>query len=73
MLAAICLAPVTLANAGLLKGKRVTVWKSEAGRVKAGGGIYTGSGVETDGRIITADGPESAEEFGRALVTALSG
>ena len=73
VLAAICIAPVTLANAGLLKGKKVTVWKSEASRVKAKGALYTGSDVETDGRIITADGPEAAEKFGRALVKALSG
>jgi len=72
VLAAICIAPVTLANAGVLKGKKVTVWKSEANRVKAKGAVYTGGDVETDGRVITADGPESAEKFGRALVRALS-
>ncbi|UCC68879.1 MAG: DJ-1/PfpI family protein [Armatimonadota bacterium] len=73
VLAAICIAPVTLANAGLLKGKKATVWKSEAERLKAKGALYTGSDVETDGRIVTADGPEAAEKFGRALVKALSG
>jgi protease I len=73
VVAAICLGPVTLANAGVLEGKKATVWESEAGRLKAKGAIYTGRKVETDGRIITANGPQSAEEFGRALVKALGG
>jgi len=73
IVAAICIAPVTLANAGVLKGKRATVWPSEAGRLRAAGAIYTGRNVETDGRIITADGPQSAERFGQALRDALRG
>ena len=73
IVAAICIAPVTLANAGLLDGKNATVWQSEAGRLTAKGAVYTGRAVEVDGRIITADGPESAEQFGRALVKALAG
>ena len=72
ILAAICIAPVTLANAGVLKGKRATVWPSEAPRLKAAGAIYTAQHVETDGPIITADGPESAAQFGQALLKALA-
>jgi len=72
ILAAICIAPVTLANAGVLKGKKATVWPSEAPRLKAAGAIYTAQHVETDGPIITADGPESAAQFGRALLKALA-
>ena len=72
ILAAICIAPVTLANAGVLKDKKATVWKSEAPQLRAMGAIYTGRDVETDGRIITADGPKSAEKFGRAIFSALS-
>ncbi len=70
---AICIGPVTLANAGVLRGRKATVWESEAERLKRGGAVYTGRSVERDGRVITADGPESAEEFGRALVRALGG
>lgn len=72
VLAAICIAPVTLANAGVLEGKRATVWASEGGKLKAKGATYTGKPVEVDGKIITADGPPSAEAFGNALVKALS-
>jgi len=72
LVAAICLAPVTLANAGLLEGKRATVWKTEAGRLRAQGADYTGATVEVDGKIITGNGPEAAEEFARAVARALA-
>ena len=71
VLGAICIASVTLANAGVLEGRKATVWASEAPRLKARGAEYTGRSVEVDGRIVTADGPESAEEFGRAMLAAL--
>jgi protease I len=69
---AICIAPATLARAGILKGKKATVWASESGQLKNAGAQYTGESVEVDGNIITADGPQSAGAFGKALVTALS-
>jgi len=73
LVCAICIAPVTLANAGLLDGKKATVWKSEANAIKKKGATYTGAAVEIDGNIITADGPESSTKFGRAVVRALGG
>jgi len=71
LVCAICIAPVTLANAGLLDGKKATVWKSEAGKIKKKGAKYTGADVQIDGNFITADGPKSASKFGRAIVRAL--
>ena len=71
IVAAICIAPVTLAKAGLLKGKKATVWSSEASQLKSLGAIYTGKPVERDGLIITANGPQAAEEFGKAILAAL--
>jgi protease I len=71
IVAAICIAPVTLAKAGILKGKNATVWSSEAGQIKAGGANYTGRPVEKDGNIITASGPVAARQFGEELVRAL--
>lgn len=68
---AICLAPMTLANAGLLKGKKATIWNEVAGDFKTKGVVYTGSAVEKDGKLITGSGPAAAEEFGKALVEAL--
>ena len=70
---AICIAPVTLAKAGLLRGKKATVFSSQASQLKARGASYTGKDVERDGNLITADGPASAAKFGNALVAALSG
>jgi len=59
VLGAICIAPVTLAKAGVLEGKRATVWKSEGETLKEHGADYTGASMEADGKIITADGPHS--------------
>lgn len=69
--AAICIAPSTLANAGILKGKKATCYPSEKENLSAKGAKYTATGVETDGKIITADGPKSAHEFGKKIAAAL--
>ena len=69
---AICIAPSILANAGLLKGKKATCFPSEAQNLKAKGALYTGSPVETDGLIITADGPSSAKAFGKEIAKLLA-
>lgn len=71
ILGAICLAPVTLAKAGILKDKKATVWPSEGGQLKAAGAIYTEKSLERDGNIITASGPAVASEFGEEVVKAL--
>jgi len=73
VVAAICIAPSTLANAGLLQGKRATCWSSEADNLKARGADYTGATVERDGLIITGQGPKAAREFGQALAQVLAG
>jgi protease I len=70
-LAAICVAPTILANAGLLKGKKATVWESQAKALVSGGATYTKAQVQRDGSIITADGPTSAVQFGEELARAL--
>jgi len=70
-LGAICLAPVILAKAGVLKDKNATVWKSEKKQLTENGAKYTGKYLEVDGNIITADGPENARYFGLAILDAL--
>jgi len=71
---AICIAPVILANAGVLKGKRATVWNGEyIEKIESKGATYTGKRVEVDGNVITADGPAAAREFGRAIAKAIKG
>lgn len=65
--AAICIAPSILANAGVLKGKKATSYVSEASNLEEKGATYTNSAVEQDGKIITANGPQSAKAFGEAI------
>jgi protease I len=71
VLCAICIAPVTLARAGVLKGKKATVFSSEKGNIQKSGANYTGKSVEVDGKIITGEGPSAASEFGEAILKAL--
>jgi len=69
---AICIAPVTLANAGLLNGKKATVWPDCKPQLKKKGAAVQDAPVVRDGKLVTADGPTSAEAFGREIVKALS-
>jgi len=70
IVAAICIAPSILANAGILNGKKATSFPSEKNNINAVG-TYTGSPVERDGNIITGYGPEAAKEFGKKILEAL--
>jgi protease I len=71
LICAICIAPVTLANTGILDGKKATVFRSEVKAIKKKGAIYTAKAVEVDGNIITAEGPQAAEEFGKTIINLL--
>jgi len=70
---AICIAPMILCKAGVLRDKRATVFPTEGENLKACGAVYTAKPYEIDGRIVTADGPGSAQTFGQALVTLIKG
>ena len=76
LLAAICIAPVILARAGILKGKNATVWSSNLDKsfiniLKKEGVNYTAKSVVTDGKIITASGPAAARAFAAEIVDKL--
>ncbi len=76
ILAAICIAPIILAKAGALKGKKATVWNSQMDRspikiLKENGAVFEDKDVIIDGNIITANGPEAARKFGEALTRLL--
>ncbi len=77
IIAAICIAPVILANAGILQDKKATVWDDDAhtfsSKIIEKGANYTAKDVEKDGNIITANGPEAAKKFGSAIVSAIKG
>jgi len=72
ILGAICIAPVTLANAGVLKGKKATVWPSEGKKLLKDGANYTGKDVQIDSNIVTANGPKAAKKFGKTILRLLS-
>lgn len=76
VLAAICLAPFTLARAGVLKGVKATAWTDDEAFspkvFREFGPIYTADPVVVDGKILTANGPAAAAQFAARLLELLS-
>ena len=72
ILAAICIAPMILANSGVLKGKKATISSYLSKELASKGAIYTNSPVEADGIIITASGPRSSDIFAKTILKLLS-
>jgi protease I len=68
---AICIAPTILAAAGVLQGKKATVWDDGKGtqirEIERSGAIFVNEPVVVDGVLVTGNGPAAAEEFGRVL------
>ena len=78
ILGAICVAPMILAKAGVLNGKKATVWSSPMNKnpikvLKENGAVYEDDTVVVDGKIITGNGPLSADQFGQTVVEVLTG
>ncbi len=76
LIASICISPVILAKAGVLEGKRATVWSSSMDKepvriLKNYGAVYQDAPIVIDGKIITGNGPAAAEEFGMKVVEIL--
>ena len=71
LVSAICIAPVILANAGLLQNKKATVFPDGADALLQNGAIYTGNSVEVDGKIVTGNGPQAAKQFAEELLKIL--
>jgi protease I len=73
VVAAICLAPMALANAGVLSGKKATVYPSKDAieTLRSHDARYMEEPVVMEGDIITADCPASAGKFGNAIVQLL--
>jgi len=75
VLAAICWAPTILAKAGVLEGKKSTVWLGNDPEYGMGtnqvlekyGAAHVNEGVVVDGRVVTADGPAHAAEFAEEI------
>ncbi len=71
LIGAICAAPIVLAAAGLLRGKKATCYPSY--RDQLNGGIYEDTSVVSDGTIITSRGPGTAIHFGLTVADRLAG
>ncbi|MFA5931428.1 MAG: DJ-1/PfpI family protein [archaeon] len=71
VVAAICIAPSILANAGILNGKKAVCFASEMSNLTSKGAICPGGPIMVDGKIITAAGPLVAKQFGEEIVKAL--
>lgn len=71
VVAAICIAPSVLARAGLLRDVHATAFPSQHDDLVAHGALWTTGPFEIDGRIITANGPDAARDFGLAIANAL--
>ena len=75
VLGAICWATTTLAKAGVLEGKRATVWVGDDAEfgmktneyLEKQGATYSEEGFVVDGKLVTADGPGNAANFARAI------
>lgn len=72
---AICISPRILARANVLVGRKATGWDGDGELA----GIFANNNVEyvrepvvVDGNVITGNGPEAAEEWGKAIVALLS-
>lgn len=74
VVAAICLAPVVLAYAGILEGRQATVFKTRLSeKAFADKGVnMTDIAVVVDDTIITANGPLAAAAFAEEIIDALS-
>lgn len=73
IVSAICISPVVLARAGLLKGKESTVFNSPdtVCELEKYGAVFQDRDVVVSGRIVTGRDPRSAEAFGKAVLKVL--
>jgi protease I len=73
IVASICLSGAVLANAGILDGKKATVFATPetVGIYEKNNVNYMGDGVFRDGNIVTASGPEYAQKFAEKILEAL--
>jgi len=77
IIAAICIAPVILAQAGILKNKKATVWSSNMDKsaikiLKENKAIFKEDLAISDENIITAKGPEAINDFAKEIIDKLN-
>lgn len=71
--AAICAAPIALAQVGLLDGKRATGFPGMVEKLAIPGLRYSEDAVVVDGKLVTSRGPGTAMDFALTLIELLVG
>ena len=71
--AAICAAPMVLADAGLLNGKKATAYPGTLESMAVKDMTFEESTLVEDGNIVTSRGPGTSVDFALALVARLAG
>lgn len=72
IIAAICIAPTILANAGLLKNRQATCFDSVNEKLVASGANILNQDVVADDKIVTACGPQAAKKFAQTIIAKLN-
>ena len=70
LVGAICYAPVILAQAGLIHGKKATAWNGDGHQkpiLEERGAVFVDESVVVDGNLVTGNGPDAAEAFAEAV------
>jgi protease I len=71
--AAICHAPWTLIEAGVLQGRTLTSWPSLRTDITNAGATWVDQQVVKDGNLITSRNPDDIPAFTKALLDAVGG
>jgi protease I len=71
--AAICHAPWTLAEADVVRGRRMTSWPSLQTDLRNAGADWVDEEVVVDGHLVTSRKPDDLPAFNEALVEMLAG
>jgi protease I len=72
-IAAICHGPWMLVEAGVVKGRTLTSWRSLKTDIVNAGGRWVDQEVVDDGRLVTSRMPADIPAFNRAMIAALEG
>ncbi len=70
-IAAICIAPVVLARAGILKDIKATVYPTAKDNIEKYDADYTDADVEVSGNIITGSNPKASKDFATTILNTL--